>query len=59
MTTKILLSANKITYDVYYSNDGKYYTLHKGGFKSIDDAMKETKIICGSYKLLKDVLQGR
>lgn len=59
MTTKIVLSPSKKTYDVWYTNDGKYYTLHKKGFKSIDDAIKETTIISGSYKLLKDVLQNK
>lgn len=59
MTTKIILSPSKKTYDVWYSNDGKYYTLHKRGFKTIDDAVKETTIINGSFNLLKDVLQNK
>ena len=59
MTTKIILSPSKKTYDVWYSNDNKYYTIHKKGFKSIDEAIKETTIINGSHKLLKDVLQSK
>ncbi len=59
MTTKIILSANKDAYDVWYSNDGKYYKLHKKGFKTIDEAIKETKIINGSFNFLKDVLQNK
>jgi hypothetical protein len=59
MTTKIILSPSKNTYDVWYSNDGKYYTLYKRGFKTIDEAIKETTIINGSYNLLKDVLQNK
>lgn len=59
MTTKIILSASKNTYDVWYSNDGKYYTLHKKGFKTIDDAIKETTIISGSFNLLRDVFQNK
>jgi hypothetical protein len=59
MTTKIILSPSKKTYDVWYSNDGKTFVIHKRGFKSIDDAIKETTIINGSFKLLKDVLQNK
>lgn len=59
MTTKIILSASKKTYDVWYSNDGKYYTIHKKGFKTIDDAIKETTIISGSFNLLRDVFQNK
>ena len=59
MTTKIILSPIKKTYDVWYSNDGKYYTLHKRGFKTIDEAIKETTIINGTFNLLKDVLQNK
>ena len=58
MITKIILSQSKNTYDVWYSNDGKTFVLHKS-FKSIDDAIKETTIIKGSFKLLKDVLQSK
>ena len=58
MTTKIILSPSKRTYDVWYSNDGKAFVLHKS-FKSIDDAIKETTIIKGSFRLLKDVLQSK
>ena len=56
MTTKIILSPSK-RYDVWYSNDGKSFVIHKRGFKTIDEAIKETTIINGSFKLLKDVLQ--
>lgn len=59
MTTKIILSPSKKTYDVWYSNDGKYYTLHKRGFKTIDEAIKETTIINGTFNLLRDVLQNK
>jgi len=59
MTTKIILSPSKRTYDVWYSNDGKAFVIHKRGFKSIDEAIKETTIINGSFKLLKDVLQNK
>ncbi len=59
MTTKIILSPSKRTYDVWYSsNDGKTFVLHKS-FKSIDEAIKETTMIDGSFKLLKDVLQNK
>ena len=59
MTTKIILSPSKKTYDVWYSNDGNTFVIHKRGFKSIDEAIKETTIINGSFKLLKDVLQNK
>ena len=59
MTTKIILSPSKNTYDVWYSNDGKYYKIHKKGFKTIDEAIKVTKIINGSFNFLKDVLQNK
>ena len=59
VTTKIILSPSKKTYDVWYSNDGKTFVIHKRGFKSIDEAIKETTIINGSFKLLKDVLQNK
>lgn len=58
MTTKIILSPSRRTYDVWYSNDSKTFVLHKS-FKSIDEAIKETTIINGSFKLLKDVLQSK
>ena len=57
MTTKIILSPSKKTYDVWYSNDNTVFVLHKRGFKTIDEAIKETTIINGSFRLLKDVLQ--
>lgn len=56
MTTRIILSENKKYYDVWYSIDGVNYKLHKGGFKSIDSAIKESTIITGSNKLLRDIL---
>jgi len=59
MTTKIILSPSRRTYDVWYSNDSKTFILHKRGFKSIDEAIKETTIINGSLKLFKDVLQNK
>ena len=58
MITKIILSPTKRTYDVWYYNDDKTFVLHKS-FKSIDEAIKETTIIKGSFKLLKDVLQSK
>jgi len=58
MTTKIILSPSKRTYDVWYSNNGNTFVLHKS-FKSIDEAIKETTIINGSLKLFKDVLQNK
>ncbi len=59
MTTKIILSPSKKTYDVWYSNDNTTFVLHKRGFKTIDEAIKETTIINGSIKLLKDILQSK
>jgi len=58
MTTKIILSPSRKTYDVWYSNDSKTFVLHKS-FKSIEDAIKETTMINGSLKLFKDVLQNK
>jgi len=58
MTTKIILSPSKKTYDVWYSKDSNTFVLHKS-FKTIDDAIKETTIIKGSFRLLKDVLQSK
>lgn len=56
MTTRIILSENKKHYEVFYSVDGVNYKLHKGGFKSIDAAIKESTIITGSNRLLRDIL---
>jgi hypothetical protein len=56
MTTKIILSNDKKYYDVWYSVDGLNYKLHKGGFKSIDSAIKESTIISGGQRLLRDIL---
>lgn len=54
MTTKIILSEDKKYYDLWYSVDGVNYKFHKG-FKSIDLAIKESTIISGSERLLRDV----
>jgi len=56
MTTRIILSDNKKYYDVWYSFDGVNYKLHKGGFKSIDSAIKESTMINGTQRLLRDIL---
>ena len=56
MTTKIILSNDKKYYDVWYSNDGTEYKLHKAGFKNIDSAIKETTKIFGAQRLLRDIL---
>jgi hypothetical protein len=56
MTTKIILSNDKKCYDLWYSVDGLNYKLHKSGFKSIDSAIKESTIISGTQKLLRDIL---
>jgi hypothetical protein len=56
--TKIVLSPNnKNKWDILYSNDGgKNFKLHKT-FASIEDAMKETTIINGSFRLLNDLVK--
>ena len=56
MTTKIILSNDKKSYEIFYSLDGVNYKLHKSGFKSIDSAIKESTIITGSLRLFKDIL---
>ena len=56
MTTRIILSNDKKCYEVLYSLDGVNYKLHKGGFKNLDEAIKESTIITGSIKLFKDIL---
>ncbi len=58
LETKIVLSPNnKNKWDILYSNDGgNTYQLHKT-FASIEDAMKETTIINGSFRLLNDLVK--
>lgn len=58
LETKIVLSPNnKNKWDILYSNDGgKNYQLHKT-FSSMEDAMKETTIINGSFRLLNDLVK--
>lgn len=54
--TEIKLSPSGKTYDVWYSTDGgQSFELHKRNFKSMDEALKETTIINGHYRLLKDL----
>ena len=45
MTTTIKLSPNNKTYEIWYTNNGTDYKLHKKGITTIDEAMKETTII--------------
>ena len=56
MTTKVETTDNGKSWNVLYSNNGKDFKVHKT-FKKFDDAMKETTIINGGIKFLKDVLQ--
>ena len=56
MKTRVEFNPTKGTWNVMYSTDGSTFVLHKS-FNSIDDAIKETNIIKGSMKFLKDVLQ--
>lgn len=56
MTTRIILSNDKKFYEVLYSVDGVNYKLHKGGFKNIDAALKESTSIVGSIRLFRDIL---
>jgi len=56
MKTRVEFNPTKGTWNVMYSNDGTTFKLHKS-FKSIDDAIKETNIIKGGMRFLKDVLQ--
>jgi len=56
MTTKIILSNDKKCYDLWYTVDGLNYKLYKSGFKSIDSAIKESTIISGTQRLLRDIL---
>jgi hypothetical protein len=55
MTTTIKLSSNNKTYEIWYTNNGTDFKLHKKGITSIDEAMKETIIIKGSSRLLSDL----
>jgi len=55
MTTTIKLSPNNQTYEIWYTNNGTDYKLHKKGITTIDEAMKETTIIKGSSRLLSDL----
>ena len=41
MTTTIKLSSNNKTYEIWYTNNGTDFKLHKKGITSIDEAMKE------------------
>ena len=59
MTTKVETPDNGKSWNVLYSNNGKDFKVHKRGFKTMDEAIKETTIINGSFKLLKDVLQNK
>jgi len=56
-TTKIMLSDDKKSYEVWFSKNGQTYCLHKKGFKTLDDAVKETTTIEGGLRFLKDCLQ--
>jgi hypothetical protein len=56
MTTTIKLSSNNKTYEIWYTNNGTDFKLHKKGITSIEDAMKETTIIKGSSRLLNDLV---
>jgi hypothetical protein len=59
MTTKITSSSDKSSYDIHYTCDGVNYKVHKKNIKSLDDAIKETTIVNGSFKLLSDVMKGK
>jgi hypothetical protein len=53
--TEIRLSPSSKTYEVWYSvDDGRNFELHKRGF-ALKDALKETTIVKGHYRLLKDL----
>lgn len=56
MTTTIKLSPNKKTWEIWYTNNGADYKLHKKGITSIDEATKESIIIKGSSRLLDDLV---
>jgi hypothetical protein len=53
---RVQLSEDGETYEVWYTNNGTNYSLHKGGFKTLDEAVKETTIIYGHTRLLQDLL---
>jgi hypothetical protein len=55
VTTRVQLSEDTKTFEVLYSKDGKNYLLHKDGFKSIDEAVKETTRVNGAIRLLRDI----
>ena len=51
--TEIRLSQSGKTYEVWYSTDGgQSFELHKKGFATDKDALKETTSILGHYRLL-------
>lgn len=53
--TEIRLSPSSKTYEVWYSvDDGRNFELHKRGL-ALKDALKETTIVKGHYRLLKDL----
>ena len=58
LETLITLSPNnKNKWDVLYSNDnGKTYKLHKT-FNSPEEALQETTIVNGSFRLLSDLMK--
>lgn len=59
LSTKVILSpTDKNTYDILYTTNGVDYKLHKGGFKTLEDALKETTIINGGLRLLADVVNS-
>ena len=58
LETLIKLSPNKKNkWDVLYSNDnGKTYQLHKT-YNTMEEAMQETTIVNGSFRLLNDIMK--
>lgn len=59
LATKVILSpTDKNTYDILYTNNGKDFKVHKAGFKTLEDALRETTVIKGSLKLLDDVMKN-
>jgi hypothetical protein len=56
MKTRVEFCPSNNKWNVMYSTNGITFKLHKS-FKSIDDAIKETNIIKGGMRFLKDVLQ--
>ena len=57
LKTRIQLAADAKSYEVWYSKDGKSYNLHKDGFKNQESALKETTIINGASRLLRDIFK--